>query len=276
MARMDTSLSPRAASRSAGSSTWEEEGLYDAEPGDGRADVRRRASAAERHRRAAHGPRDELGLAGRARPLAPDARVQRRSCSRATTTPASRPRTPSSRSSASEGPDAAGARPRGLRGARLGMARTRTGGRSCTSSAGMGASLDYRRERFTMDDGLRAGGDALLRPPLQARAGSTATTGSSTGARAARRRSPTSSSTTGGRRHALLRPLPARGRRRRHVTIATVRPATILGDVAVAVHPDDERYARRRRPRGRSCRSSSVACPSSPTSASSPSSAPAR
>ena len=27
------------------------------------------------------------------------------------------------------------------------------------------------------------------------------------------------------------------------ITIATVRPATILGDVAVAVHPDDERYA---------------------------------
>ncbi|HEY2544167.1 MAG TPA: valine--tRNA ligase [Gaiellaceae bacterium] len=28
-----------------------------------------------------------------------------------------------------------------------------------------------------------------------------------------------------------------------HLTIATVRPATILADVAVAVHPDDERYA---------------------------------
>ncbi len=27
-----------------------------------------------------------------------------------------------------------------------------------------------------------------------------------------------------------------------HVTIATVRPATILADVAVAVHPEDERY----------------------------------
>src|SRR5262249_9785333 len=27
-----------------------------------------------------------------------------------------------------------------------------------------------------------------------------------------------------------------------HVTIATVRPATILADVAVAVHPDDDRY----------------------------------
>ncbi|CAN5238739.1 valine--tRNA ligase [soil metagenome] len=28
----------------------------------------------------------------------------------------------------------------------------------------------------------------------------------------------------------------------RHITIATVRPATILADVAVAVHPEDERY----------------------------------
>ena len=27
-----------------------------------------------------------------------------------------------------------------------------------------------------------------------------------------------------------------------HITIATVRPATMLADVAVAVHPDDERY----------------------------------
>jgi valyl-tRNA synthetase len=29
-----------------------------------------------------------------------------------------------------------------------------------------------------------------------------------------------------------------------HITIATVRPATILADVAVAVHPDDDRYRR--------------------------------
>ena len=27
-----------------------------------------------------------------------------------------------------------------------------------------------------------------------------------------------------------------------HVTVATTRPETMLGDVAVAVHPDDERY----------------------------------
>ncbi|HEX2346366.1 MAG TPA: valine--tRNA ligase [Gaiellaceae bacterium] len=35
----------------------------------------------------------------------------------------------------------------------------------------------------------------------------------------------------------------ADGDGREGVSIATVRPATILGDVAVAVHPDDERYA---------------------------------
>ena len=34
------------------------------------------------------------------------------------------------------------------------------------------------------------------------------------------------------------------------ITIATVRPATILADVAVAVHPDDERYRDARRPGG--------------------------
>ena len=33
-----------------------------------------------------------------------------------------------------------------------------------------------------------------------------------------------------------------------HMTIATVRPATILADVAVAVHPDDDRYRQPRRP----------------------------
>ena len=60
------------------------------------------------------------------------------------------------------------------------------------------------------------------------------------------------------------------------ITIATARPATIPADVAVAVHPDDERYRDARRPGGRSCRSSSGACRSSPTNACRPSSAPAR
>src|ERR671911_421155 len=64
------------------------------------------------------------------------------------------------------------------------------GGTIMTQFRRMGASMDYRRERFTMDDGYpRADGEG-------------------------------------------------------HITIATVRPATILADVAVAVHPDDERYRR--------------------------------
>ena len=70
------------------------------------------------------------------------------------------------------------------------------GGKIMIQFRRMGASLDYRRERFTMDDGLRPRGHALLRPPATARAGSTARTGSSTGARTTRRRSPTSSSST--------------------------------------------------------------------------------
>ena len=106
----------------------------------------------------------------------------------------------------------------------------------------LGASLDYERERFTMDDALRRGGDALLRPPL--------------GARLDLPRQP----------DRQLVPVPRdrdlrpRGRARARwttrsrtratrsrtapasITVATVRPATILADVAVAVHPDDERY----------------------------------
>lgn len=33
------------------------------------------------------------------------------------------------------------------------------------------------------------------------------------------------------------------GTKNEYVTIATTRPETILGDTAVCVHPDDERYA---------------------------------
>jgi valyl-tRNA synthetase len=48
----------------------------------------------------------------------------------------------------------------------------------------------------------------------------------------------------GGRRLHVGNPLPAcRGRRRESLIVATTRPETMLGDVAVAVHPEDERYA---------------------------------
>ena len=94
----------------------------------------------------------------------------------------------------------------------------------------------------------------------------------STGARAAGRASATSRSSR--------RPRPARcGRsattsstrrpaspiRTATITVATTRPETILGDTAVAVHPDDERYARPRRADASGSRSSSATCRSSPT-----------
>ena len=60
-----------------------------------------------------------------------------------------------------------------------------------------------------------------------------------------------------------------------HIAIATVRPATIPADVAVAVHPDDDRY-RSSSARRRSCRLWNAACRSLPTSEWSHSSAPAR
>ncbi len=49
------------------------------------------------------------------------------------------------------------------------------------------------------------------------------------------------------------------------ITVATTRPETMLGDTAVAVHPDDERYRASRRPGTRSCRWSAAASRSSPT-----------
>ena len=59
------------------------------------------------------------------------------------------------------------------------------------------------------------------------------------------------------------------------ITVATTRPETILGDTAVAVHPDDERYARAGRPHACASPSSTATCPSWPTSSWSATSAPA-
>ena len=145
---------------------WEDEGLYAAEPGSA-ADVRDRHPAPERHRRAAHGPRAERVDPGSARPVAPDARLLDAL--------------------------AAGLRPRGIATqnvverdlAKEGLTRhdlgreafvertwdwlERYGGIIYGQFRRLGASLDYRRERFTMDDAYVARGPQVLRPPLRAR-----------------------------------------------------------------------------------------------------------
>ena len=61
----------------------------------------------------------------------------------------------------------------------------------------------------------------------------------------------------------------------RVLTVATVRPETMLADTAVAVNPDDERYADLVGGIA-CCRWSAGGCRSSPTSTSTPSSAPGR
>ena len=53
---------------------------------------------------------------------------------------------------AREGTSRQGARSRGVRGACLASGCASTAARSWSSSARLGASMDYRRERFTMDD----------------------------------------------------------------------------------------------------------------------------
>ena len=108
----------------------------------------------------------------------------------------------------------------------------------------LGASLDYSRERFTLDDALLAGRDGVLRAALGPRLDLPGEPDRQLvpvppdrdlGPRGRARRD--------GRR-AHLRALSVRRTETATdgIVIATVRPATILGDVAVAVHPDDQRY----------------------------------
>ena len=59
------------------------------------------------------------------------------------------------------------------------------------------------------------------------------------------------------------------------LTVATTRPETMLGDVAVAVNPKDERYASADRQAASRCRLPAAKSPSSPTTTSTANSAPA-
>ena len=58
---------------------------------------------------------------------------------------------------------------------------------------------------------------------------------------------------------------PIEGEPGEFITVATTRPETMLGDTAVAVHPEDARYRRPGRRGTRSCRWSAGASRSSPT-----------
>jgi len=107
----------------------------------------------------------------------------------------------------------------------------------------LGASCDWERERFTMDEGLsNAVAEVFVRlyekgliyrghyiinwcPRCQT----------------ALSDEESEHEDLGGKLYYLRYPVWG-GERKAHVVVATTRPETMLGDVAVAVHPEDERY----------------------------------
>ena len=138
----------------------------------------------------------------------------------------------------------------------------------------LGASCDWSRERFTLDDGLSRGRSPRCSSSSIGTGSSTRTSASSTGTRNSRPRSRTWKSlqveckgsfkwsrddgaplneaalakvlarNPNGHLYYFDYPVvDSRGEETgERVTVATTRPETMLGDTAVAVHPDDERY----------------------------------
>ncbi len=131
--------------------------------------------------------------------------------------------------------------PRGLRRARLGV-EGESGGTITRQLRRLGASLDWARERFTMDEGLSDAvrevfvrlyeegliyrGKRLVNwdPELHTAVSDLEVV---------------SEEESG---HMWHMRYPARPTASGHLVVATTRPETMLGDSAVAVHPEDERY----------------------------------
>ncbi|MHB1587604.1 MAG: valine--tRNA ligase [Acidiferrobacteraceae bacterium] len=119
--------------------------------------------------------------------------------------------------------------------------KDRSGGRITEQLRRLGASIDWARERFTMDAGLsRAVQEVFVRlyeegliyrgkrlvnwdPSLQTAVSDLEVTAEE----------------EDGHLWHIRYPLVDGG----HLVVATTRPETLLGDVAVAVHPEDSRYA---------------------------------
>ena len=157
-----------------------------------------------------------------------------------------------------------------------GSGRSSTAARIVEQLKRLGASLDWSRERFTLDEGLsRAVREVFVRlyeEGLIYRA-----TRIVNWCPRCRTASPTSRSSTRSANGKLYHiDYPVTGQRRAGSRVATTRPETMLGDTAVAVHPDDARYKRPHRQDGRAAAGRTARSRSSPTRCSSiRSSAPA-
>ncbi|MBB2202412.1 valine--tRNA ligase [Gluconacetobacter tumulisoli] len=121
--------------------------------------------------------------------------------------------------------------------------KAESGGGITTQLRRLGASLDWPRERFTMDDGLsqavREVFVTLYRQGLIYRDRRLVNWDPAF-------RSAISDLEVENREiqgNLWYIRYPVEGEPGRTITVATTRPETMLGDMAVAVHPDDERYA---------------------------------
>ena len=112
----------------------------------------------------------------------------------------------------------------------------------------VGASADWGRLRYTMDDGsakaVRVAFDRLYRDGLAYRTEALVNwcPGCRTSVSDLEVVSTPETGTLWSVRYHLIDPETAEPDPDEGIVVATTRPETILGDVAVAVHPDDERY----------------------------------
>ena len=202
-----------------------------------------RDPAAQHHRRAAHGARAQRLDPGRADPPPADARPAHASGSSAPTTRASRR---SARSSSSCERLGTSREELGREAflERVWSWRERYGATIVEQYKRLGASCDYADERFTLDRALR-------------RRGARRCSSSSTSAAyihrdnymvnwdpgSAARRSPTSRSRSARRPTRCTRSPTRSPTARARSSSRPCGPETMLADTAVAVNPDDERYA---------------------------------
>jgi valyl-tRNA synthetase len=113
----------------------------------------------------------------------------------------------------------------------------------------LGASTDWSRLRFTMDDGsakaVRVAFERLYRDGLAYRTEALINwcPGCRTSVSDLETIPTPETGTLWTIRYHLIDPATGRPSPTETVSVATTRPETILGDTAVAVHPDDERYA---------------------------------
>ncbi len=208
-----------------------------------------RHPAAERHRLAAHGPRAQQHAAGHPVPLRAHARPRRAVAARARITPASRRRWWSSGSSWSGrshrrdlGREEFVERVWEWKEESGGAHRQPAASASAPPATGRASASRWTRACRARSlkvfvDLYRAGPDLQGQAPRQL--------GPEVPDRDLR---PRSRAGRGARASLWHVRYAARGRAASaFITVATTRPETMLGDTAVAVHPDDERYQRSRR-----------------------------